>query len=122
MSRRSGVRVPSPQLIFKYMSDTKAKKTATEKKTPVKGYYTLEIDGKTAQLSKPTRQIMGQAMGMVVPVNGQVPDITKAGEWILRNCWIDGDKEILEDDDLLFSASMSIMELLKIKQAEIKKN
>lgn len=102
------------------MSETKSRKDAS--KEAKKGEFTLEIDGYSCQLRKPSRQILGQAMGMVIPVNGQVPDVTRAGEWILRNCWISGDQEILEDEDLLLGASMTAMEMTKIKAGTIKKN
>lgn len=84
--------------------------------------YTLEVEGKTATLRKPSRKILGQAMGMMVPVGGQVPDITAAGEWILVNCWVDGDSAIKEDEDLLLAASMAVMEIIELKVATIKKN
>ena len=95
------------------------------KKAPVTFTLTVEDeDGKeySCQLSKPSRQIIGQATGMMMPVNGQVPDISRAGEWILQNCWIEGDEIIKEDDDLLFAACMQCMEMVKMKTTTLKKN
>lgn len=89
--------------------------------------YTLEVEGDEGKiysciLRKPSRQIIGQATGMMMPVGGQVPDITQPGEYILKNCWISGDEIIMEDDDLLLAASMSAMEMIQIRTATLKKN
>lgn len=89
--------------------------------------YTLEVEddyGKTysCTLKKPGRAILGQATGMIMPVGDQVPDVSKAGEWILKNCFLDGDKEILEDEDLCFAASMQCMEMVQMRTTRLKKN
>lgn len=97
--------------------------TDTKKETT----YTLEVigvDGKTysCQLREPSRKIIGQATGMMMPVGGQVPDITQPGEYILKNCWISGDEIIMEDEKLLTGASMQCMEMIQIPTATLKKN
>ena len=97
-------------------------KDQTQAKEIKRGDFTLEIEGKTCQLRKPSRKVLGQAMSMAVPVGGQVPDVTQAGEWILRNSWVEGDKEILEDEDLLLGASMAVMQMVQVKEATLKKN
>lgn len=101
---------------------TQVKKSPKKEET-----FTLSVEGEsgkeyTCQLRKPSKRILGQATGMMVPVNGQLPDVSEAGEWILKNCWIDGDEIILEDEDLLFSASMACMEMTQLRTATLKKN
>jgi len=84
--------------------------------------YTLEVEGYKATLRKPSRAVLGQAMGMMVPVGGQVPDVTQAGEWILTNCWVSGDEEIKTNESLLVAACMAVMQMIEMKVATIKKN
>jgi hypothetical protein len=86
--------------------------------------FTLEIEGGlVAKIRKPSRKIVGQALGMVIPMgHGDKPDPLTAGEWVLRTCWIDGDKSILEDEDNLIAASLKCLDLIKLKEAALKKN
>ena len=42
-------------------------------------------------------------------------------ETMLKQLWLDGDKEILEQDDLFLAVVAKMEEVMKIKEAEIKK-
>jgi len=72
---------------------------------------------KKAVLHKPTRQDLSFANAG--SSNGQ--DSIKFCEIILKQCWIDGDKEIQNDDDYFFGVISVIQEMVSYKEAQIKK-
>lgn len=45
----------------------------------------------------------------------------QAMETLLRQLWIEGDEEILTDDDLFLGATNQMGEILKIREGQIKK-
>ena len=67
-------------------------------------------------IKKPTRQILGAAMSEMSK------NPLKANEIILRSWWLEGDKSILDDDDLFLAAGALIQEIIKIRTGEVKKN
>lgn len=81
---------------------------------------TLE-GGEKCILRKPNRKVLGEVLSLLSPIGGQRPDILSAGEWILKTCWEDGDERIKSEDDLLIAASLKAVELVEIKEAELKK-
>lgn len=85
-----------------------------------KAKYEIEVDGKKCQLCPLDRATLEIALGMVMATSGN-PQYIRAGEIILRKCWVSGDKEILENDDLLVAAAMKAYELIEIKEATLKK-
>ncbi len=42
-------------------------------------------------------------------------------EALLKQLWVDGDKEILENDDLFLAVIPKMEEVIKVKESEIKK-
>ena len=72
---------------------------------------------KKAILHKPTRQDLSFANAG----SSQGQDSLKFAEVLLKQCWIDGDKEILENDDYFLGLAPVMEELGKYKEAEIKK-
>ncbi len=82
--------------------------------------YEIEIEGKKCQLRELDRQTLEICLGLVMNTNGP-PQYIKAGEIILKTCFVSGDKEILEDDKLLVGAAMTAYELIEIKEATLKK-
>lgn len=48
-------------------------------------------------------------------------DPIKMMETLMRNVWIEGDEELMDRDDLFLSVMPKLEELLKTKEAEIKK-
>ena len=72
---------------------------------------------KKAILHKPSRQDLSYANAG----STQGSDSLKFTEILLKQCWIDGDKEILEDDEHFLGLAPVIEELGKHKEAEIKK-
>lgn len=83
--------------------------------------FTIMVEDKQCVLTKPSRKIIGQALQMVMPGIGS-GDVLQAGEWIINTCWISGDTEIKNEDDYLIPACMKALELIKFKEATLKKN
>jgi len=90
------------------------------KETTKKGDYQLTVDDKTCILKKPTRATIEIALGKM-GVSGGQSELIRAGEIILRNCWVDGDAEILNNDDYLIPAALQAYQLIEFKTAELKK-
>jgi hypothetical protein len=67
-------------------------------------------------IKKPNRQILGAAMSEM----SRNP--LKANEIILRSCWLEGDKSILDDDDVFLAAGALIQNIIQIRTGEVKKN
>ena len=53
--------------------------------------------------------------------SNQAKDSVKFSEILLQQCWIDGDKEFLEDDAYFLSAVPILGALSETKEAELKK-
>ncbi|MCX6232436.1 MAG: hypothetical protein NTZ33_12945 [Bacteroidetes bacterium] len=76
--------------------------------------YLLVVEGKKAYIHKPTRNIMDLAA-----LASRTKD-SQFNETILKNCWLAGDKELVEDDDYFFSAGKQLGSIIKYKEAELK--
>ena len=63
----------------------------------------------------PTRQILDAAMASSTKRN------SKFNETLLKNCWLAGDKEIVEDDAYFLAASTQLDEMIEFKEASLKK-
>ena len=72
---------------------------------------------KKAVLHKPNRRDLSYANAG----SSQGRDALKFTELILQQCWIDGDKEIQENDTYFFSVVPLLDALVETKEAEIKK-
>lgn len=90
--------------------------------------YALKViddDGKPhfAFLKKAKRHTIEQCMGMVSGVGGAEPRLIDAGEMVLRDGWIAevSDAAILENEDLLISASFSAYKTIQIRLGELEK-
>ena len=79
--------------------------------------YEIKIEEKKAILRKPTRQDLSYATAG----SSQGKDGMKFSELLMKQCWIDGYGEILEDDEYFLSALPVLESLTELKQAEIKK-
>ncbi len=75
--------------------------------------FEVTVEGKTCILRKPNRKDLSYA--------SVVKDPIKMSETLLNRLWLGGDEEIKTDDEL-FMATVNVMEdVLKVKEAEIKK-
>ena len=75
--------------------------------------FQITVEDKSCILRKPNRQDLSYA--------SVVKDPIKMSETLLNRLWLGGDEEIKTDDEL-FMATVNVMEdVLKVKEAEIKK-
>jgi len=84
--------------------------------------WTLIVEDKFCLLSKPNRDTYEEVLGLVTPMPNIAPKFVTAGLRIMQACWIEGDKEMLSDDDYLCAAGPKAASMIKVKAASIKKN
>lgn len=75
--------------------------------------FLVEVDGKSCVLHKPTRKDLSYASAVKDPIKMQ--------EVLLRQLWVEGDNEILEQDDLFLAVANQMDEIIKVKEATVKK-
>lgn len=75
----------------------------------------IVVEDKVALFKKPSRQILGSASAYVST------DIIRYTEIVAESCFVDGDREIIDDDDYFISAMPQISELGENKKAELVK-
>jgi len=82
----------------------------------------FDDDGKEykCQLSQMSRAVLEVVIGLIMNINAP-PQYLKAGEIILNSCWVSGDSEIRENEQLLISASMQAYKLFELKKSTLKK-
>lgn len=64
-------------------------------------------------LRKPTRQILDLAMASSVKKSSMFNEV------IIKNCWLAGDKSIIEDDENFMAASAEVSGIIAFKEAEL---
>ena len=85
-----------------------------EWKAPHGEFFHIEIEDRICYLKKPTRQTLSFA--------SQVgSDPMKFNEVILKNCWIDGDEDIMTNDNYFLAASSKLDQVIEFKKAELVK-
>lgn len=77
--------------------------------------HEVTIEDKTCYLRKPNRSTLSMAATL-----GK-SDAIKYSEIMLENCWLGGDEDIKTVDEYFFAAAAKVAELIKIKEATIKK-
>ena len=75
--------------------------------------FELSVEDKSCILRRPNRQDLS-----FVSV---VKDPIKMSETLMKQLWVDGDKEIQERDDLFLAAIPKMEEVIKVKESQIKK-
>lgn len=75
--------------------------------------FELSVEGKSCIVRKPNRKDLSYV--------SVVKDPIKMSETLLKQLWVDGDKEIQEDDALFFAVIPKLEEVIKVKEAAIKK-
>lgn len=75
--------------------------------------FEISVDGKSCILRKPNRKDLS-----FVSV---VKDPIRMSETLLKQLWVDGDKEIQENDDLFLAVIPKMEEVIKVKESQIKK-
>ncbi|GGF22249.1 hypothetical protein [Hymenobacter cavernae] len=71
----------------------------------------------TAYLKQANRPVVARGMSLLAQNKP-----LEAGEFILENCFVGGDKEVLENELLKMSASMQAVALVELLDGELKKN
>ena len=92
--------------------NTKEEKTVEQKIQEWKEKYG---DVYRVDLKKPSRKALGAAA-----VIGK-SDPMKYNEFLLNNCWLEGDEVIKTDDALFLGVSAQLAEIIEIKEATLKK-
>lgn len=75
--------------------------------------FQITVEGKSCILRKPGRQDLSYA--------SVVKDPIKMSETLLQRLWVAGDEEIKTDDSLFIAVVGKMDEVLRVKEAEIKK-
>jgi hypothetical protein len=75
--------------------------------------FEITVEGKSCILHRPTRKDLSYA--------SVVKDPIKMSETMLNQLWVAGDEEIKTSDDLFMATVNKMDEILKVKEAEIKK-
>lgn len=77
--------------------------------------FEISVEDKKCIIHKPTRQVIDLA------VSSSAKKSSLFEETILRNCWLAGDKEIMDNDDYFFAVGKQLDDVIKFKTAELKK-
>lgn len=75
--------------------------------------FLISVEDKSCVLRKPTRMELSFVSGVTDPM--------QFTETLLKQLWLDGDKEMLEDDDYFLAISGKLDQVIKFKEAEVKK-
>lgn len=79
--------------------------------------FEVVVEDCKAVLHKPLRNDLSFATAG----SGQGSDAVKFAEILMRQCWIDGDREIMDNDDYFLGAVPVLQALTEVRKAEIKK-
>ena len=88
--------------------------------TNQKAAYEIEVGGFKCRLKVPDRHVLKVVYSKLLKANGDL-NLVEGGEIILNSCWISGDKEIKQDDNMFISACLKAAELIEVKEATLKK-
>lgn len=77
--------------------------------------FRIKVEDKACYLRKPDRKVLSYAAA------AGKSDPMKVNETILKNCWLDGDKEIMEVDSYFLGVSGKLDQMVEIKEAELEK-
>jgi hypothetical protein len=78
---------------------------------------TVGTSWSAAYIGKPSRQTVSIALALTAEKQP-----LQASEILLRESWIEGDENILEDDDLFYAAHMAIQGVIEFRVGVLKKN
>lgn len=79
--------------------------------------FEITVEDKKCVLRKPNRKDLSYALA----ASSGGKDAVKMNEALLNNCWIDGDKEMRDDDTYFFAVAEKIQGMMEAKEAELKK-
>lgn len=76
--------------------------------------FAVSVDGSICYLKKPNRNILS-AMSTLAN------DPIRSAEFLLNNCWLDGDTAIKDEDDKFLGVVSQLGEIIKVKTATLVK-
>ncbi|MGN7787419.1 hypothetical protein ACTJIJ_22995 [Niabella sp. 22666] len=121
--REASLKDSEKELLLQLANEKKMLQAVADRHRDIKKVYQLKVpldDTYTkftyGYLKYPDRSDISIAMTM------DKTDPLKGKEIVLRNNWLEGDNQILEDDELFISATTALDDLLAIRKAIIKKN
>lgn len=82
-------------------------------KSKYRDLYLITVDDKSCLLHKPTRQTLSYVSSIKDPI--------RMSEAMLGELWVAGDEDIKTDDELFMAVVAKMDEVIKVKEAEIKK-
>ena len=77
--------------------------------------YEIKVEDKVGYFHAPDRNTMGYAMQQAQK------NPMSANEVLAKNCFLGGDKELLENDTYFLALSARLSELIEIKSSSLKK-
>ena len=75
--------------------------------------FEISVEGKSCIVRRPNRKDLSYV--------SVVKDPIKMSETLLKQLWVEGDKEIQERDDLFLAVIPKMEEVIKVKESQIKK-
>ncbi|MCX8018935.1 MAG: hypothetical protein N2747_00405 [Chitinophagaceae bacterium] len=87
----------------------------TEWKKQHGAVFEIKVEDKTAYFKKPSRKTLMYAS--TVLQNNPL----RFNEILMQECFLGGDRELIENDDYFLSASSCLADIIEIKTAELKK-
>ena len=75
--------------------------------------FEISVEGKSCIVRRPNRKDLSYV--------SVVKDPIKMSETLLKQLWVEGDKEIQEQDDLFLAVIPKMEEVIKVKESQIKK-
>lgn len=75
--------------------------------------YEITVEGKSCIVRKPNRRDLSYVAVVTNPV--------QMTETLLNQLWVEGDDEIRQDDELFLAAAKTLGDLIKVKEAQLKK-
>lgn len=76
--------------------------------------YAVSVDESVCYLHKPNRNVLSA-------VSTLANDPIRSAEFILNNCWLDGDTAIKDEDDKFLGVVSQLGEIIKVKSATLVK-
>jgi len=79
-------------------------------------------NGLQCLIREPTVSESGKILPYLIKIGDNDPDFIKAGNQLIKSCWIAGDDEIRQNEDLAAEVAFSLLSIVQLKVADVKKN
>ena len=78
-------------------------------------FYFIKVEGKAAVFRAPNRKELSYAS------LAGAKDPMKFNESIMNSCFVEGDKELINDDDYFLGTSQQIANIIEVKESSMEK-